>query len=52
MRLIIFDKCNPTDSGRCFSFWPHSTGWGYSGPSGGLGLILVILLICVLLGVL
>lgn len=29
--------------------WPHSRGWGY-GPSGGLGLILTILLILVLLG--
>ena len=24
--------------------WPHSRGWGY-GPSGGLGLVLIILLI-------
>lgn len=29
--------------------WPHSRSWGY-GPSGGLGLILVILLILVVLG--
>lgn len=29
--------------------WPYSTGWGYY-PSGGLGLVLVILLILVLLG--
>ena len=29
--------------------WPHSRNWGY-GPSGGLGLLLVILLILVLLG--
>jgi hypothetical protein len=29
--------------------WPHSRGWGY-GPSGGLGLLLVILLILFLLG--
>ena len=29
--------------------WPHSRGWGY-GPSGGLGLIVVILLILVVLG--
>jgi hypothetical protein len=28
--------------------WPHSRNWGY-GPSGGLGLILVIILIIVLL---
>ncbi len=29
--------------------WPHSRSWGY-GPSGGLGLVLVILLILWLLG--
>lgn len=29
--------------------WPHSKNWGYY-PSGGLGLIFVILLILVLLG--
>jgi len=29
--------------------WPHSKSWGYA-PSGGLGLVLVILLILVLLG--
>jgi hypothetical protein len=29
--------------------WPHSRSWGYY-PSGGLGLILVILLILFLLG--
>jgi len=28
--------------------WPHSRNWGYF-PSGGLGLILVILLILILL---
>jgi hypothetical protein len=28
--------------------WPHSRSWGY-GPSGGLGLVLVILLVVVLL---
>ena len=27
--------------------WPYSTGWGYY-PSGGLGLLLVILLVFVL----
>jgi hypothetical protein len=27
--------------------WPYSTGWGYY-PSGGLGLILLIVLILVL----
>jgi hypothetical protein len=29
--------------------WPHSREWGYA-PSGGLGLVLVILLILWLLG--
>lgn len=29
--------------------WPHSRGWGY-GPSGGIGLILTILIILFLLG--
>jgi hypothetical protein len=29
--------------------WPYSTGWGYY-PSGGLGLILLIVLILVLAG--
>jgi uncharacterized protein DUF3309 len=32
-----------------FPTWPHSKGWGY-GPSGGLGLIVVILLILILTG--
>ena len=29
--------------------WPHSKGWGYY-PSGGLGLIVTILVILLLLG--
>jgi len=29
--------------------WPHSQGWGYY-PSGGLGLVLVILVILMLSG--
>ena len=29
--------------------WPHSSKWGY-GPSGGLGLVLVIVLILYLMG--
>ena len=24
--------------------WPHSRGWGY-GPSGGIGLLLIILIV-------
>jgi hypothetical protein len=29
--------------------WPHSAGWGYY-PSGGLGVVLLIVLILVLMG--
>jgi hypothetical protein len=29
--------------------WPHSRDWGY-GPSGGLGLVLIIFLILILTG--
>lgn len=29
--------------------WPHSRAWGY-GPSGGLGLIMIILIIMLVLG--
>ena len=29
--------------------WPHSKNWGYY-PSGGLGLVVVILLVLILMG--
>jgi hypothetical protein len=29
--------------------WPHSRGWGY-GPTGGVGLIVVILVVLLLMG--
>lgn len=29
--------------------WPHSRGWGYY-PSGGLGLVVLILVIMLLMG--
>jgi hypothetical protein len=32
-----------------FPAWPHSRKWGYY-PSGGLGLVAVILLVLILLG--
>ena len=32
-----------------FPTWPHSRTWGYL-PSGGLGLLAVILLVLILLG--
>ena len=32
-----------------FPAWPHSRSWGY-GPSGGLGLIVIVLLVLLLTG--
>ena len=32
-----------------FPAWPHSKSWGYF-PSGGLGLLLTIVIVLVLLG--
>jgi hypothetical protein len=32
-----------------FPAWPHSRSWGYY-PSGGLGLIVIILVILLLMG--
>lgn len=32
-----------------FPAWPYSRGWGYY-PSGGLGLVVVILVILLLMG--
>jgi hypothetical protein len=29
--------------------WPHSRGWGY-GPSGGLGLVVLILVVLLVMG--
>ena len=29
--------------------WPHSRGWGYY-PSGGIGLVLLVLLLLILAG--
>lgn len=29
--------------------WPHSRSWGY-GPSGGLGLVLAIIIVLLVLG--
>jgi hypothetical protein len=29
--------------------WPHSRSWGY-GPSGGLGLVVIILLLLIVTG--
>jgi len=32
-----------------FPAWPYSAGWGYA-PTGGLGLVLIILIILALTG--
>jgi len=29
--------------------WPHSRGWGY-GPSGGIGLVVLVLIILLVMG--
>jgi Protein of unknown function (DUF3309) len=29
--------------------WPHSKNWGY-GPSGGLGLVVIILIVLLVMG--
>jgi hypothetical protein len=29
--------------------WPHSRSWGY-GPSGGLGVVLLVLIVLLLMG--
>ncbi len=33
-----------------FPMWPHSVNWGYF-PSGGLGLVLVVVLMLMVFGV-
>lgn len=32
-----------------FPTWPHSSKWGY-GPSGGLGLVVVIIIVLLVMG--
>lgn len=32
-----------------FPAWPHSRSWGYA-PSGGLGLVLVVIVVLLVLG--
>ena len=32
-----------------FPAWPHSRSWGYF-PSGGLGLVLIVLLVLLMMG--
>nr|WP_319527898.1 DUF3309 family protein [Pseudomonas laurentiana] len=32
-----------------FPSWPHSRSWGY-GPSGGLGIVVIILIVLLLMG--
>ena len=29
--------------------WPYNTGWGY-GPSGGVGVVLLILIVLIVMG--
>lgn len=32
-----------------FPSWPHSRSWGY-GPTGGLGIVVIILIVLLLMG--
>ena len=48
MRLVLFIILILLLIGS-FPVWPYSAGWGYY-PTGGLGLLLVILLIMALVG--
>ena len=32
-----------------FPTWPHSQNWGY-GPSGGLGLLVIVIIVLLLMG--
>jgi hypothetical protein len=32
-----------------FPTWPHSQSWGY-GPSGGLGLLVIIIIVLLVMG--
>jgi hypothetical protein len=32
-----------------FPAWPHSRGWGY-GPTGGLGLVLLVVVVLLVMG--
>jgi hypothetical protein len=32
-----------------FPSWPHSRGWGY-GPTGGLGLVLLVVVVLLVMG--
>ena len=41
LRILMLVGALPT--------WPHSRNWGY-GPTGGLGVILTILVVLLLLG--
>jgi hypothetical protein len=33
-----------------FPTWPHSRSWGY-GPTGGLGLVLIVVIVLLITGV-
>jgi hypothetical protein len=48
MRLVLFIILILLLVGS-FPVWPYSAGWGYY-PTGGLGLLLVILLVMALVG--
>lgn len=49
MRLILFIIVIVLLLGA-LPTWPYSSGWGYY-PSGGLGLVLIVLIVLLLMGI-
>jgi len=49
MRLILFIIVIVLLLGA-LPHWPYSSGWGYY-PSGGLGLVLIVLIVLLLMGI-
>ena len=49
MRLLLFIIVIVLLIGALPS-WPYSSGWGYY-PSGGLGLVLIVLIVLLLMGI-
>ena len=49
MRLILFIIVIVLLLGA-LPTWPYSSGWGYY-PSGGLGLLLIVLIVLIVMGI-
>ena len=52
MAAVVAESAAESANGRrqyAWSTWPYSSGWGYY-PSGGIGLLLLIVIILLVLG--